>query len=82
MDRDKFEKIMSYLLTNALKHTPDGGLIEIKMDKMEPDRLRVSVFNNGPHIDADKLENIFKRYYQIKGISSSHRYGWGTGLGL
>lgn len=82
MDRDKFEKIMSNLLTNALKHTPDGGQIEIKMDKMEPDRLRVSVFNNGPHIDADKLENIFKRYYQIKGISSSHRYGWGTGLGL
>lgn len=82
MDRDKFEKIMSNLLTNALKHTPDGGQIKIDMEKTPTDQLRVSVFNNGQHIDDDKLDNIFKRYYQIKGTSAAHQYGWGTGLGL
>lgn len=82
MDSDKFEKIMSNLLTNALKHTPDGGQIKIDMEKTAADQLRVSVYNNGQHIDADKLENIFKRYYQVKGTSAAHQYGWGTGLGL
>lgn len=82
MDRDKFEKIMSNLLTNALKHTPDGGLIKIEMEKTGAGRLRVSVFNSGSHIDADKIDSIFKRYYQIKGTSPTHQYGLGTGLGL
>lgn len=82
MDCDKFEKIMSNLITNALKHTSDGGQIKIEMAKVPGEQLRVRVFNNGPHIDAEKLDNIFKRYYQIKGTSSNHQYGWGTGLGL
>lgn len=82
MDRDKFEKIMSNLFTNALKHTPDGGQVKIEMEKTANDCLRVSVFNNGPHIEADKLDNLFKRYYQIKGTATTHQYGWGTGLGL
>lgn len=82
MDHDKFEKIMSNLLTNALKHTPDGGQIKVAMEKTADEQLRVSVYNSGAHIDADKLDNIFKRYYQIKGTSAAHQYGWGTGLGL
>ena len=82
MDSDKFEKIMSNLLTNALKHTPDNGLIRVEMGKSDDGMLRVGVFNNGPHIDADKLDDIFKRYYQIKGTAPTHQYGWGTGLGL
>ena len=82
LDSDKFQKIMSNLLTNALKHTPDNGLIRVEMEKTADGMLHVGVFNNGPHIDADKLDDIFKRYYQIKGTTPTHQYGWGTGLGL
>ena len=73
MDHDKFEKIMSNLLTNALKHTPDGGQIKVAMEKTADEQLRVSVYNSGAHIDADKLDNIFKRYSQIKGTSAAHQ---------
>ena len=89
-DRDKLEKIMSNLLTNALKHTPDNGAMKVSMacsggtgaDNARQRQLRVTVYNNGPHIDDDKLGDIFKRYYQAKGAKADHRYGWGTGIGL
>lgn len=92
-DLDKLEKIMSNLFINALKHTPDGGKIVVKVsvDVAKPadfpnlkdgSYVRVSVYDNGKHIDADKLQDIFKCYYQVKGTQSTHQYGWGTGLGL
>ncbi len=89
-DRDKLEKIMSNLLTNALKHTPDNGAMKVTVActpcccgyNGTQRQLRVTVYNNGPHIDDDKLADIFKRYYQAKGAKADHRYGWGTGIGL
>jgi len=97
MDLDKFEKIMSNLLTNALKHTPDNGHIEIDIHEIDGKALtefprfaeeksrrclRVSVYNNGNAIEEDKIPNIFKRYYQVHNTQSVHQYGWGTGVGL
>lgn len=82
MDDDKFEKIMSNLLTNALKHTPDNGTIGISLTPVDSDQLRIKVYNSGAPIDDDRLQDIFKRYYQVKGTEATHQYGWGTGIGL
>ena len=93
MDSDKFEKIMSNLFTNALKHTPENGTIRISaaiksasciiegQTEREP-CLEVSIFNSGSHIDEDKLQDVFKRYYQLAETQTEHHYGWGTGIGL
>ena len=81
LDTDKMEKIVSNLFTNALKHTPDGGEIRLAA-RREGEELRVSVFNNGPHIAPDKLPNVFKRYYQLADMHGTHHYGWGSGIGL
>ena len=80
MDSDKFEKILSNLFTNALKYTPDQGLIRITV-KLN-DTISVSVFNNGPLIEEEKLQDVFKRYYQLDDTQTDHHYGWGTGIGL
>lgn len=84
VDMDKLEKIMSNLLTNALKHTPDGGTILVGLSREEKaaERLVVSVFNTGSSIPTDRLQDVFKRYFQQKNTSSNHTYGWGTGIGL
>ncbi len=97
MDKDKLEKIMSNLLTNALKHTPDNGIVRVCLSEHKKstdaelahglpentDRfIRVSVFNNGNHIDEDKLPYVFMRYYQSHKTGAKHQYGWGTGIGL
>ncbi len=86
LDADKFEKIMSNLFTNALKHTPDNGRIVIGMFAetiaCEGDYVVVSVFNTGSHIADNRLPDVFKRYFQLTDANVSHKYGWGTGIGL
>lgn len=82
VDRDKVEKIMDNLTTNALKHTPDGGLISIICSHNDTKRLTITVENSGRNIPDDKLKYVFKRYYQVKETTGQHQYGFGTGIGL
>lgn len=97
MDKDKLEKIMSNLLTNALKHVADGGTIRVSLTTGEVPQqaemarhlpgytgryISVSVFNDGPLIADDKLPYVFQRYYQARDTGGNHQYGWGTGIGL
>lgn len=82
LDHDKLDKILGNLFTNALKHTPDGGMIRLECEAGEDGQLHIGVYNNGPHIPEEKLGDVFKRYYQAKEVNGDHRYGWGTGIGL
>lgn len=86
IDGDKLEKILSNLLTNALKHTPEGGRIivraEIKQKSNAANYLLVDVYNSGSRIEEGKEEDVFKRYYQLKETGAGHHYGWGSGIGL
>ena len=97
IDLDKLEKILSNLFTNALKHTPDGGAITMAFDDVTGEEARaafgeeglasnryfqVDITNNGKQISDDKIENVFKRYYQSSETSLHHDYGWGRGIGL
>lgn len=96
LDLDKFEKILNNLFTNALKHTPDGGEINLVFDDITREEaiaqfdnpslsssryFLISITNNGKHIPEDKIDNVFKRYYQFLD-ATSHNYGWGRGIGL
>ncbi len=85
IDTDKLEKIMSNLFTNALKHTPEDGTIKISMHTVQTAKgrsLSISVLNSGPHISEARLEDVFKRYYQLTDTRTGHHYGWGAGIGL
>lgn len=72
---------MSNLFTNALKYTAPGGIIRIQASADEG-RLKVSVFNSGQLMEEDKIQDVFKRYYQLSSSQDSHQYGWGSGIGL
>ena len=81
LDGDKVEKIMGNLFTNALKHTSPGGVIRISAHVVDY-ILVVSVFNSGKLIAEDRMQDVFKRYYQLADSQDSDLYGWGTGIGL
>ena len=81
LDCDKLEKIMSNLFTNALKYTAPGGIIRIQASADE-ERLKISVFNSGRLMAEDKMQDVFKRYYQLSDSQDTHQYGWGSGIGL
>lgn len=93
LDIDKLDKILGNLFSNALKHTPQDGIISIETlvinQKQAEDifcqplpisetYLYVSVSDSGSGIPEEMLEDIFKRYYQVKLYSEN----WSTGIGL
>jgi signal transduction histidine kinase/DNA-binding response OmpR family regulator/ligand-binding sensor domain-containing protein len=84
-DRDKIEKIVNNLLSNAFKFTPEGGSIILKANYVTnreglPESLVFSVSDTGIGIPAELTEKIFDRFYQVE--ESLKRDGSGTGLGL
>ena len=79
-DGDKLEKIISNLLSNALKFTPRGGHIDVSLDVNE-DKVKVIIADTGKGIPEEQKENIFKRFYQLDNQTKAV-VNWGTGIGL
>ena len=78
-DRRRFNLILSNLLSNASKFTPEGGKIRVE-GRVEEDEVAVSVKDNGIGIPAKEKERIFAPFYQIE--DSLTRTHGGLGLGL
>ena len=81
LDRDKIEKIMSNLLSNAFKFTPEGGTINVDVNKSELN-VEIIIYDNGIGISEDRLGNIFNRFYQVDGSRNREHEGTGIGLAL
>lgn len=79
-DEDKWEKIITNLLSNALKFTPQNGEVSVLLSAEANDTVRLQVKDNGPGIPADQQQKIFNRFYQVDD-SAIRTYG-GTGIGL
>jgi len=90
-DASRIEEVLINLVGNAIKFTPDNGLITVvagvveeapaKMSQNSPCFLEVSVTDNGIGIPEELLGHIFDKFYQVKS-SSSGQTQLGTGLGL
>lgn len=78
-DRERLSQVLDNLLHNAVKFSPNGGRITVRIQDLE-DSVQVSVQDTGIGIPPDKLERIFERFYQVDG-STRRRFG-GMGLGL
>lgn len=88
VDRDKIKQVLINLLTNAVKYSPRGGEIMLKVreastlppDHPEGQFLVLSVHDQGLGIPEDDLPHIWDRFYRVDN-SNTRRIG-GTGLGL
>jgi signal transduction histidine kinase/ligand-binding sensor domain-containing protein/DNA-binding response OmpR family regulator len=89
IDRDKTEKIITNLLSNAFKFTPEGGKISVSVKETIPYPMKASnsgvsitISDTGPGIPPDRLERIFDRFYQVDDSVTRKREGTGIGLAL
>lgn len=78
-DREMLEKAINNFITNAIDHVEGRKLIQLTAEKKD-DKLRISVFNTGSHIELEHFEKIWDVYYKVD-KARSRKYG-GHGLGL
>ena len=81
IDRRQFDKVVVNILSNAFKFTPPEGSIIMRVSH-DNHQATITVSDSGEKIPADKLEHIFKRFYQSTNSINDRNTGTGIGLDL
>ena len=80
-DRIQIERMISNLLSNALKFTPEGGEVRVALEP-RPGRVALVVEDTGCGIPPEHVPHIFDRFYRVPGTGSGSSPERGLGLGL
>ena len=88
VDQGNFDKIIYNILSNAFKHTPEGGRIRVDVSGLIPNRgelrndirdyVQIRIFNSGSRIEEAWISRIFDRFVQV----NPHDANSGSGVGL
>ncbi len=78
-DPDRIRQVVDNLISNALKYSPDGSKIEVRVS-MSDDQVITSFVDRGIGIPRDEVPQLFERFHRARNVSS--RYYGGLGLGL
>ncbi|MCX5700504.1 MAG: HAMP domain-containing sensor histidine kinase [Candidatus Omnitrophica bacterium] len=76
-DKNKLSRVVMNLVSNALKYTPKGGGIDVRLSADE-NAVELTVINSGPGITPEEIGRLFKKYERL----DKHSNIEGTGLGL
>ncbi|MBK7890515.1 MAG: ATP-binding protein [Bdellovibrionales bacterium] len=80
IDRDRLQQVITNLVSNAVKFSPQGGVVRVTVSRSTSGDLVISVTDQGPGIAQDDRDLIFEKFRQ--GASASNPIVKGTGLGL
>lgn len=83
-DKDKIEKIVFNLMSNAFKYTPVNGKIELKLHIQDEDskKLNITIVNTGKGIPKEKLDSLFDRFFLSDTNAVMDNDMFRTGIGL
>ncbi|HEY9824236.1 MAG TPA: histidine kinase [Stenomitos sp.] len=79
-DSDHIRQVLVNLLDNAIKYTPEGGLIHLSALHRTTQKVQVSICDDGPGIPEEKQKAIFKDTVRLE--RDQHQEGYGIGLAL
>jgi signal transduction histidine kinase len=80
-DLDRMERVFVNLISNAVKFTPPGGHVEVRVADAG-DAVQVEVEDDGPGFPPDKAAELFERFYQVDMDGTRQHGGAGIGLAL
>ncbi len=81
-DKLMIRRALSNLLSNAIRHTPANGTVQVTIAGSDDAAVRVSVENPGPAIDAAHLPRLFDRFYRVDAARAQGSDGAGLGLAI
>lgn len=82
-DAHRLEQALQNLAANAVRHTPDGGRIELSAERTADGRVTLRVRDTGPGIAPEHLPRVFERFYKAEASrTSAHLAGSGLGLSI
>lgn len=81
LDASKIEQVLNNLIVNAIKFSPAGGTVEVRLDKGEND-VTISVSDQGPGIPEEEFHKLFNPFEKTSAKSASKEKGTGLGLAI
>lgn len=75
-------QVISNLLENALKYTPEKGIIHISAHIQKNAKIRLVVYNSGSHLPEESLSNLFDSFYRADPARSLDTQSYGLGLAI
>jgi PAS domain S-box-containing protein len=79
-DEDKLDQILTNLMNNAIKYSPNGGAITLHAKIVDGNQLMIGVEDQGMGIPKDHLAKVFEKFHRVN--NDDNRKIYGTGLGL
>jgi two-component system sensor histidine kinase KdpD len=76
------DEAVANVLDNALKHTPATARVRVTARDLGPDRVRLSIEDDGPGIAPEHVEHVFEKFYRVPGAERRSREGTGIGLAV
>jgi len=81
-DKEKIQRVIQNLLDNAIKFSDEMGSIEMETNKMEKNRISVSVKDFGKGISKEDQKYVFDRFYKVDASRGIDKTGSGLGLSI
>lgn len=83
IDPDKMTQVLDNIISNAIKYSPEGGMISCKVEQLiNSDELLISIEDEGLGIPSDRRDKIFERFYRSDRARTRKLGGSGLGLAI
>ena len=81
IDLQRLEQALQNVASNAIRHTPEGGLVTLRAERHES-QVRIAIRDTGTGIPPEHLPHIFDRFYKVDAARAATGTPSGSGLGL
>lgn len=81
LDEDRIEQVMTNLIDNAIRHTPQEGNVKVRIEQQQ-DYAKISVDDTGIGIPFEDLQYVFERFYKADKARTLGKGGTGLGLAI
>jgi two-component system OmpR family sensor kinase len=81
VDSSKIEQVLNNLIGNAVKFSPPGSTVEVRLDR-DAQRVRLAVADQGPGVPADEMDKLFRPFERTRVRSAGGEKSTGLGLAL